>query len=105
VKIITETSLRDFEFWSGAVYTAEHLDYDQLDQVEEILESEYPDGITDTELNDLFWFEEDTIADWLGFYDFDALVRAANGEDDEDEDEDEEEAEEEEELDEDEDED
>lgn len=67
MKIYSETSLRNFEFWSGAKDRAEQLTYDQLDQIESILESEYPDGMSDTEINDLFWFEEDWIANILGF--------------------------------------
>lgn len=39
-----------------------------------------------TDVNDFFWFENDTIADWLGFSDWEELERVANGED-EDEDE------------------
>ena len=64
MKIYSETSLRNFEFWSGAVSRAEVLTYDQMNQVEAILEDLYPDGIEDTEINDLFWFDEDTIAEW-----------------------------------------
>lgn len=65
MKIYTEQSLRNFQFWSGAKDLAETLTDKQLDQVETILEDLYPDGMTDTEINDLFWFEEDTIREWL----------------------------------------
>ena len=67
MKIYSETSLHNFEFWSGAVDTAKALTYEQLDTIECILEDLCPDGMSDTEINDLFWFEEDTIAEWLGF--------------------------------------
>jgi hypothetical protein len=30
---------------------------------------------SDTELNDFFWFERDTIAEWLGYEDYDELIR------------------------------
>lgn len=43
--------------------------------------------MSETEINDLFWFEEDTIAQWLGFDDFEALERDHNSEDDEDDEE------------------
>lgn len=66
MKIYSETNLRNFEFWSGAKDFAANLSCEQLDEVEAILEEEYPDGITDTEINDLFWFEQDTIREWLG---------------------------------------
>ena len=65
MKIYTEQSLRDFQFWSGAKDFAETLTNSQLDTVETILEDLYPDGITETEVNDLFWFDQDAIRDWL----------------------------------------
>ena len=39
---------------------------------------------TDTAINDLFWFEEDYIAQLLGFNSFEALVRHNDGNDDDD---------------------
>ena len=39
---------------------------EQLDEVEEILEDLYPEGLSETEVNDLFWFEFETIKEWLG---------------------------------------
>ena len=74
MKIASETNLRDFKFWAGAIDTVKHLTWEQLDTIEEILSEIYPDGIDDTTLNDLFWFEEDTIAEWLGYECFDDLV-------------------------------
>lgn len=65
MKICTEQSLRNFQFWSGAKDFAETLTDKQFDQVETILEDLYPDGMTDTQINDLFWFEEETIREWL----------------------------------------
>lgn len=65
MKIYSEISLRNFEFWSGAKDFANSLTWEQLDTIEGILEGEYPEGMSDTEVNDLFWFEEDTIREWL----------------------------------------
>ncbi len=31
-----------------------------------MLEDIYPEGMTDTEINDLFWFEEETLCEWIG---------------------------------------
>ena len=71
--IHTETSLRDFEFWGGAVDTVKELTTEQLNEIEGILEDIYPDGIDETQVNDLFWFDEDIIAEWLGFQSFEEL--------------------------------
>ena len=64
--IKTEQSLRNFEFWSGAKSNAEMMTAEELDSVESALEELYPDGMTDTEINDLFWFDFDYVCDLIG---------------------------------------
>ena len=79
MKIIHEIdSLTDFEPWSGAVSTYETLTREQLKELDTILEDCYPDGITDTGINDLLWFETNWIAECLGFSDWDELEKANN---------------------------
>ncbi|OQB14299.1 MAG: hypothetical protein BWY15_01154 [Firmicutes bacterium ADurb.Bin193] len=82
MKIYKEESLTDFEFWSGAKDTAKYLTDEELTTIESYLEELFPDGMDETELNDFFWFEDDTIAEWLGYEDFEALMNR-NEEDDE----------------------
>lgn len=74
MKIYAEKSLRNFEFWSGAADTVKYLTLEELDTIENILEDSYPDGMDETEINDFFWFEEDTIAEWLGYNDFEEIM-------------------------------
>lgn len=69
MKIFKEESLRYFDFWSGAKENAKELSGEQLDNLEIILEDAYPDGIDATTLNDMMWFEFDTIKEWLGIED------------------------------------
>lgn len=69
MKYYVEESLRNFQFWSGAKANAEELTDVQLDRLGYILEEIYPDGISDTEINDLMWFEFDLIKEWLGIED------------------------------------
>ena len=69
MKIYSEKSLRNFEFWSGAKENADELPSAQLDKVETILEDLYPEGMDETQINDLFWFDFDTIKEWLGITD------------------------------------
>ena len=86
MKIIMETSLERFDAWSGGEDTLDVLrEKDLCDQLENALEDIFPDGCTDTELNDLLWFERDTIAEWLGFSDWDDLEN--DGEEDEEDEE------------------
>jgi len=71
MKIYSEKSLRNFEFWSGAKENANELTSAQLDEVETILEDLYPEGMDETQINDLFWFDFDTVKEWLGITDED----------------------------------
>ena len=66
MKVYKEMNLRDFKFWSGAKSNAETLTDEQLDMVESIIEDACPDGVEDTKINDFFWFDFDTIREWLG---------------------------------------
>ena len=80
MKIIHEIdSLTDFKPWSGAVSTYETLTYEQLTQLDDILEDLYPEGMTDTQVNDTLWFETDWIAELLGFRNWEHLERANSG--------------------------
>ena len=71
MKITTEQSLSNFNFWSGAKDNAKELTFSQLNEVESIIEDLYPDGIDETQLNDFFWFEFETIKEWLNITDED----------------------------------
>lgn len=83
MKIYTEDNLRHFEFWSGAKDTVKYLTDEELDTIESMLEDLYPDGMEDTEINDLFWFEDDMIAEWLGYDDFEAIMHREEEEEEE----------------------
>lgn len=64
MKITSELNLTTFEFWSGA---KDHkFTYNELQEIESQLEDIYPDGMTETEVNDLFWFEDETLCEWIG---------------------------------------
>ena len=64
--IKTEQSLRCFEFWSGAKDNAAMMTTEELDSVENALEELYPEGMTDTEINDLFWFDFEYVCELIG---------------------------------------
>ena len=73
---ITVTTSNDYDadgirdmVWSGALDRVKCLSDDELNTIISILAEEYPDGIDETELNDFFWFEDETYADWLGWDD------------------------------------
>ena len=74
MKIWKEMPLSKFEFWAGAKDTVKYLTEDELDQIEQILEDLCPEGLSDGEINDLFWFERDLIAEWLGYESFEEIM-------------------------------
>lgn len=81
MKIYCEINLENFEAWSGGADTLCTLTHEQCEQLETIIDEAYPDGISETGLNDLLWFERDWIAEMLGFSDWEALERFNDGED------------------------
>lgn len=68
MKYTVEESLSNFKFWSGGKDRADKCSIQELDSIEEFLEKIEPeDGWTDTAINDMFWFEFDTLAQHLGY--------------------------------------
>lgn len=59
--------------WSGAAETLEELTDAEVDTLIIELDFEYNE-MTETELNDLLWFERDYIAELLGYKDFDEII-------------------------------
>ena len=64
-----------FEPWSGAVDTWRTLEeYDKIDLLEQILDDTYYNEevgeaiLSETELNDLLWFDPETVYEWVGLY-------------------------------------
>ena len=67
MKIYRELDLTNFEPWSGAVDTYNTIyNADKLKELELLLEELYPDGIEETQLNDLLWFESEWLLESLG---------------------------------------
>ena len=67
MKIISEKNLRDFNAWGGAIETKNLiLDAGLEEEFEEMIEEIYPDGLTDTQLNDILWFDGSWILETLG---------------------------------------
>lgn len=58
MKITYELDLENFHAWSGAVSTLERIRNAGLCKtLEDVLEDCFPDGMNETELNDLLWFD------------------------------------------------
>lgn len=74
-----EIALRDFEFWSGGADRANQCSAEELDTLEQFFEETEPEeGWTDTDINNMFWFEFDTLAQYLGYKDEEDFDRKRN---------------------------
>lgn len=72
--IKSDISLENFKAWSGGKSTLDRIiNEGKCSQLESMLEDLYPDGMTDTELNDLLWFDSDTVFGWLGIRTYDQI--------------------------------
>lgn len=72
--IKSEISLENFKAWSGGENTLNRIIREEkCDTLEVMLEDLYPDGMTDTELNDLLWHDSDTVFEWLGIRTYDQI--------------------------------
>lgn len=62
-----EMSIFDFEPWSGAVNTYERLERNnKLNDLEWLLPELFNGDVEETELNDLLWFEPNTVYELVG---------------------------------------
>lgn len=67
MKVFSEITLRNFDAWSGAVDTKNAiLEADKGEEFDQLIEELYPDGIDETLLNDILWFESDWVFESLG---------------------------------------
>ena len=63
MKVFNENmKLRSFNAWSGAYDTKNIiLDNNKGEDFEYLIEELFPDGLSETELNDFLWFDDDFI--------------------------------------------
>jgi hypothetical protein len=68
MKVINEDfNLENFQAWSGAIETQKAIIEQGLsDEFENLLNELYPDGLTETQINDILWFEEDFLKENIG---------------------------------------
>lgn len=67
MKLYSETKLVDFQAWSGAIDTKNTIiDYDKADEFDDLIDEIYPDGLSETQLNDILWFDSEWVLEQLG---------------------------------------
>lgn len=79
MKYIVENDLANFKAWSGGYDTLKELTLEQIEIVEEIITECYEGReLTETNINDFLWFEKDTIAEWLGYNNWEDFINSKN---------------------------
>ena len=79
MKVYYELDLNNFKSWGGATDTLATLTYDQVKQLESMMEECWGDEADETSVNDFLWFDTDVIAEWLGFKSWEELEHINNG--------------------------
>lgn len=68
ITILKDLNLTDFDFWSGA--KQHEFTYTELESLQdciaELYDSTDQNNPTETDINDLFWFEEEFLCDMIG---------------------------------------
>lgn len=58
---------KDYQPFCGAIDTYALIDcHNKLEELDRLITECYPDGLTETELNDILWFDSDWVLDNLG---------------------------------------
>lgn len=65
MQIVDEIILHNFKPWSGAISVFNRLTTEEIDTLEEIL-IDSGQILSSTEINDIFWFEDEWICEVLG---------------------------------------
>ena len=67
MKVFKEMQPSDHKAWSGAVDTLNRIKELNLEaNFDSLIEELYPDGIDETHLNDILWFDSEWIFESLG---------------------------------------
>lgn len=67
MRTYNDTKLVDFQAWSGAIDTKNTIiDHDKQKDFEYLIDELYPDGLSETQLNDILWFDSEWIFEQLG---------------------------------------
>ena len=80
MRLYVEFDINNFEAWSGAVDTKNRIiEEGKAEAFNSLVDDIFPDGCTETEMNDFLWFDDEQIFDMLG------IVEEEEGEETEEE--------------------
>ena len=72
-----DIELKDFDFWGGAKSRAERLTTEEFEIIQDYFDEIADNGeiFTETQINDIFWFEIEFVLDCLGISEEDFYAR------------------------------
>lgn len=66
MRIYTEFDLHTFEAWQGAKETRNAIiEAGKAEEFNDLVDELFPDGLSETEMNDFLWFDDETIFEML----------------------------------------
>lgn len=74
MKYYVDGSLADFHFWGGAEDRAALLTTKQLTELDDKIDELLPEDRSDTDINDLFWYDFESVCSLIGLYYIDGEV-------------------------------
>ena len=80
MKVIQELSMNELDLNSSGRITLAELTDEEISAFEQTIDEEYPEGISETELTDIICYDDDTVALYCGYSNWDELM-AAHGKD------------------------
>ncbi len=67
MKTFNEINLKEFDAWQGGIETKERiLKEGKEEEFDFLIQELYPQGLSETQLNDILWFEEEWLFENLG---------------------------------------
>lgn len=81
MRVSREVSLKDFEFWGNAKITFDNLSNEEIETLEQYFDDYERDTgeiLTETQLNDIFAYELDYLAEILDLSDEERELRGFN---------------------------
>lgn len=71
-KILKDFDLEEFEAWSGAIDTKDTIiEHGKAESFSQMINELYPEGVEETHINDILWFDSNWCLDLVGIQDED----------------------------------
>jgi serine protease inhibitor len=67
MRTYSDTRLVDFQAWSEEAIDTKNtiIDHNKADEFDDLIEELYPDGLSETKLNEILWFDDEWVFEQL----------------------------------------